>query len=173
MSKTRNILQDDILSLYEHDNIMHRPGTLQFISTDWLFIIICTGGWLAIAMFSSMIKDVVCVLWAFYTLCLFFHCQYITTMKFHIGGEQLMYQRGLFTLKRDYVEMYRIVDYEERRNFIEILLGIKTVIVYACDRTTPELKIIGVPSGLDVIGALRERVALCRKAHGVYEIANK
>lgn len=94
-------------------------------------------------------------------------------MKFHIGAEQLMYQRGLFSLKRDFIEMYRIVDYEERRNFIEILFGIKTVIVYACDRTTPELRIIGVPKNLDVIGALRERVALCRKAHGVYEIANK
>lgn len=173
MSKTGNTWQEDIFSLYEHKNVTHRPGTLQFICTDWPLILICIGGWSAIAFFYTEIKDVVFILWAFFSLCLFLHCQYITTMKFHIGAEQLMYQRGLFSLKRDFIEMYRIVDYEERRNFIEILFGIKTVIVYACDRTTPELRIIGVPKNLDVIGALRERVALCRKAHGVYEIANK
>lgn len=173
MSKTRNIWRDDTYSLYEHSNITHRPGLSQVISCDWPLIALCVAGWFVIICFSVYLSNAVFMLWTFFTLCLMLHSQYITTMKFHIGGEQLMYQRGLFSVKRDFIEMYRIVDYEERRNFVEILLGIKTVTVFACDRTTPVLHIIGVAKDVDVIGTLRERVAVCRKAHGIYEIANR
>lgn len=94
-------------------------------------------------------------------------------MKYHIGQEQLMYQRGLFSLKRDYIEMYRIVDYEEHRTFVQILLGLKSVTIHSCDRTSPSLKLIGIPCDVEVIPAIRERVEFCKVMKGVYEIANR
>lgn len=176
MSKTENnTLQDTTryLDIYEYGNITHRPHMLQYIAMDLPLLAICIAGWCAVIAFSYLINPWTVVFMSVFTLGLVLHCQYVTSMKYHIGTEQLMFQRGLFTLQRDYIEMYRIVDYEESRSFIQILFGLKSVTVHACDRTTPNLKIIGVPVELDLIPAIRERVEHSKRAHGVYEIANR
>lgn len=154
-------------------NITHRPHFLQYIATDMSLIALNIAGWTAVIAYSSIISPWTVALMSFFTLYHFLHCQYITGMKYHIGLEQLMYQRGIFSVKRDYIEMYRIVDYEESRNFIEILFGLKTVTIHACDRTTPSLNIIGIPYDLEIIETIRERVELCKKKRGVYEITNR
>ena len=157
----------------EYKNITHRPHFLQYIATDMVLIAINAIGWLLIVVFFEHVSPWTIALWSFFSLYLFLHCQYITSMKYHIGLEQLMYQRGLFTQKRDYIEMYRIVDYEESRSFVEMLFGLKTVTIHACDRTTPYLQIIGVPKDMELIETIRERVIQSRKRNGIYEIANR
>lgn len=156
-----------------YKNLTHKPHFLQYIAMDMVLIAINIVGWTLIIIFSSVISPWTVAMMSFFTLYLFLHCQYITSMKYHIGLEQLMYQRGLFSVKRDYIEMYRIVDYEESRNFIELLFGLKTVTIHACDRTTPYLQIIGIPKDIEVIKTIRERVELCKKKRGVYEITNR
>lgn len=174
MSKKRNSYGWDGTDKppYEYKNMTLRPHFLEYISMDLPFIILCIVGWAAYLCFWQRYE------WGFFplillTLYLFLHCQYITTMKYHIGQEQLMYQRGLFSLKRDYIEMYRIVDYEEHRTFVQIILGLKSVTIHSCDRTSPSLKLIGIPSDVEVIPAIRERVEFCKVMKGVYEIANR
>ena len=157
----------------QHKNITHRPHILQYVATDMVLIALNIIGWTAITLLWDAINPWTIAFMSFFTLYLFLHCQYITSMKYHVGLEQLMYQRGLFSLKRDYIEMYRIVDYEESRNFMEIVFGLKTVTIYACDRTTPFLRIIGVPMDMELIETIRERVELCKKKRGVYEITNR
>ena len=83
-----------------------------------------------------------------------------------------MKQHGVMSLRRDYVEMYRIVDYDETRSVMERLFGIKTVTVYSGDRTAPELKIRGVKDSLDLVSAIRERVEYNKQRKGVREITN-
>lgn len=176
MSKIENsILQDTTryLGTYEYRNIVHRPHILEFIAMDLPLLVICVAGWLAVICIYRVINPWTLVFMSLYTIGLVLHCQYITSMKFHIGTEQLMFQRGLFSMHRDYIEMYRIVDYEENRNFLEMLFGLKSITVHACDRTTPNLRIIGVPVELDMIPAIRERVEQSKRSHGVYEIANR
>lgn len=156
-----------------HVNMTHRPHFLEYVSKDLPIIILCILGWLMVACLGQKTSPWTVAILAFFTLYLFIHCLYITSMKYHIGREQLMYERGLFTIKRDYIEMYRIVDYEESRNFLQMIFGLKTVTIHACDRTTPNLKIIGIPKNLDIIPAIRERCEYCKKKRGVYEIANR
>lgn len=156
-----------------HPNMTHRPHFLEYVAIDLPIIILCMIGWLMVACLGEKTSPWTVAILAFFTLYLFLHCQYITSMKYHIGLELLMYSRGLFSVKRDYIEMYRIVDYEESRSFLQMLFGLKTVTIHACDRTTPNLKIIGIPKNLDVIPTIRERCEYCKKKRGVYEIANR
>ena len=91
---------------------------------------------------------------------------FLRKMVYTITGEQLVYEHGVFTRSRDYIELYRVVDFDEK------LLGLKTIIVHSGDRTMPKLKIIGIREKADVVGCLRERVSYNRKRMNIHEFAN-
>ena len=97
---------------------------------------------------------------------------YLRQMEYTITGEQLVYEHGVFSRSRDYIELYRVVDFDEKRNFLQLLLGLKTVVVHSGDRTMPKLRIIGVREKEDIVGCLRERVAYNRKRMNIHEFAN-
>ena len=97
---------------------------------------------------------------------------YLRQMEYTITGEQLVYEHGVFTRSRDYIELYRVVDFDEKRTFLQLLLGLKTIVVHSGDRTMPKLKIIGIREKADVVGCLRERVSYNRKRMNIHEFAN-
>ena len=43
---------------------------------------------------------------------------YLRQMEYTITGEQLVYEHGVFSRSRDYIELYRVVDFDEKRNFL-------------------------------------------------------
>ena len=97
---------------------------------------------------------------------------YLRQMEYTITGEQLVYEHGVFSRSRDYIELYRVVDFDEKRNFLQLLLGLKTIVVHSGDRTMPKLRIIGVREKEDIVSCLRERVAYNRKRMNIHEFAN-
>ena len=48
---------------------------------------------------------------------------FLRKMVYTITGEQLVYEHGVFSRSRDYIELYRVVDFDEKRNFLQLLLG--------------------------------------------------
>ena len=97
---------------------------------------------------------------------------YLRQMVYTITGEQLVYEHGVFSRSRDYIELYRVVDFDEKRSFLQLLLGLKTIVVHSGDRTMPKLRIIGVREKEDIVGCLRERVSYNRKRMNIHEFAN-
>ena len=97
---------------------------------------------------------------------------YLKGMLYTLTGEQLVYEHGVFTRSRDYIELYRIVDFDEKRSFLQLILGLKSIIVHSGDRTLPKLRIIGIRESTDVVGCLRERVSYNRKRMNIHEFAN-
>lgn len=97
----------------------------------------------------------------------------LRAMRFDIGAEQLVFRHGVFSIRRDYIELYRVYDYEENRGFVQVLLGVKTVVVISGDHTSPELYIPGVPASFDLVSVLRARVEYNKKNKGIYEITNR
>ena len=93
-------------------------------------------------------------------------------MEYTITGEQLVYEHGVFSRSRDYIELYRIVDFDEKRSFLQLILGLKTVVVHSGDRTMPKLLIIGIREQNDIVTPLRERVSYNRKRMNIHEFAN-
>ena len=85
---------------------------------------------------------------------------------------QMEYTITVFSRSRDYIELYRVVDFDEKRNFLQLLLGLKTVVVHSGDRTMPKLRIIGIREDAQVVECLRERVSYNRKRMNIHEFAN-
>ena len=102
----------------------------------------------------------------------YYRLVYLRCMQYTITGEQLVYEHGVFTRSRDYIELYRIVDFDEKRSFLQLLLGLKTIVIHSGDRTAPKLNIIGIREGTDVVECLRERVSYNRKRMNIHEYAN-
>ena len=103
----------------------------------------------------------------------YYRIVYLRTMLYTITGEQLVYEHGVFSRSRDYIELYRIVDYQESRTLMQRLLGVKTVTVYSTDKSDAVSDILGVPAGMDLVGMLREKVEECKRERNIYEIANR
>ena len=97
---------------------------------------------------------------------------YLRQMVYTITGEQLVYEHGVFSRSRDYIELYRVVDFDEKRSFLQLLLGLKTIVVHSGDRTMPKLRMTGIREAADVVGCLRERVSYNRKRMNIHEFAN-
>ena len=62
---------------------------------------------------------------------------YLSRVRYTINEEQLQYEYGIFSIQRDYIELYRVVDYSEQRSFPQRLFGLKTVSIYSGDKTCP------------------------------------
>lgn len=66
--------------------------------------------------------------------------------------------KGLVARTTHYIELYRVVDYEQRQNLLQLLVGIKTVIILSRDRTNGCLKLVGIKARKDIVGEIRRRV---------------
>ena len=137
-----------------------------------LLIVVLTilTGWdglLPEAMTFPLLAVIGCLL-----LYLLFRYMYLTRMVFVIGGKQLMHEHGIFTTQRDYIELYRVVDYSEHRTFTQIVLGLKTISVYSGDRTSPRLDILGVAEKDNLIQELRHRVEVNKTRRNIHEFTN-
>ncbi len=93
-------------------------------------------------------------------------------ISYHIGPEQLVSEHGLFVRKVDYMELYRVVDFQEHQNFLQQLFGLKTVRILSMDRNTPRLDLIGIRHSHDIVTIIRERVEHNKQKKGIYEITN-
>lgn len=122
-----------------------------------------TEGFINMALTGVMIVLAVVIL---YRIC------YIRSMEYIITGEQLIFQHGIFVHSTEYMELYRVIDYVQMKNFMQQMLNIKTITILSGDRTLPALNIVGVPGSLSIVTEIRRRVEYNKKRRGVYEITN-
>ena len=81
-------------------------------------------------------------------------------IRYRIGSEQLVCERGLLVRKVDYMELYRVVDFQEHQSLMQQLCGLKTVRIFSTDRNTPRLDLTGM------------RRKYNKRKKGIYEITN-
>lgn len=105
--------------------------------------------------------------------CLIYHIMDMSRMEFVITEEQIIFRHGLMVHSIDYLELYRVVDYQENRTALQQILGIKTLRVQSGDKNTPILDIIGLPVNTNIIPLIRERVEYNKTRRGVYEFTNR
>lgn len=93
-------------------------------------------------------------------------------IRYRVGEEQLVCERGLFCRRVDHMELYRIVDFQEHQSLLQQLCGLKTVVILSTDRNSPKLDLIGIRRGNDIVAIIRERVEINKRKKGIYEITN-
>lgn len=150
-----------------------RPDWLQFMIDKlhlFVLLVVCV---LYCGLEEVFLEDLVmggCILLAVY---LGYGLIYLLCCRFTITDEQIIFERGVFTRRSDFIELYRVVDFKEKRSFLQQLLGLKTVVVFSGDRTHPQLIIPGVHNREALVRLIRERVELNKRRKGIYEITKR
>ncbi len=107
------------------------------------------------------------------TTYLFFRVVYMARIEYVLTAEQLIVMHGVLSHSMDYIELYRVVDYQQHQSLPQQLFGLKTVTIHSGDRNNPKLDMIGVKVKMDIVSEIRKRVEFNKKRKGVYEITNR
>lgn len=94
---------------------------------------------------------------------------YIRSISYTIDKDQILFVRGIFTIKTDYFELYRVKDYVLVRSFLMRFIKAMTLTLVTSDKTHPEFSLVGIPkSNIDI--TIRERVEKVRETKRVFEV---
>lgn len=156
-------------------SIRIHPSRLQVVANEWpaivcvivLTAVSCSDGFVHERAMPYIYGTILALI-----LYLAYRYVYITRTVYEITAEQLKHEYGLFSRRRSYIELYRIVDYSEQRSFLQMILGLKTVSIYSGDRTHPRLDIIGIDNRLQLIPEIRERVEFNKRYRNIHEFTN-
>lgn len=82
--------------------------------------------------------------------------------------DRIILRKGVFSRKRDYLELYRVKDFNEYQSFFMRIFKIMNVTLETSDKSDPLLHLYGIPKSniLDIIRDLTEKQ---RKIKGVRE----
>ena len=143
------------------------------ITPHWLQYVIIQLPWLVLCAIGFLYKRL--ILYASWGLLLYLSYQALEMgrISYVITGEQLIYKHGVLFHSSDYMELYRIVDYQENRTPMQQLVGLKNVTILSGDKTLPKLKLIGIRSNLRILEDIRMRVEYNKKKRSIYEITNR
>lgn len=98
----------------------------------------------------------------------------ILTTRWVITSEQIKIYEGIINKRVNYIELYRVYDYEIKQNIIQAVLGLKNIYIHSGDKSTPELKMFGILSkNIDIISLIRKRVEKQKRIKGIYEFTNR
>lgn len=149
-----------------------RPHPLQFVINELIPMVLCLLAFAYGGMEGDYSQESVYV---GLVLLLFLVYKYVKLRctVYTVTGEQLKKAEGVFTRDGDYIELYRVIDFAERKNILQQLFGLKTVTILSGDRTTPKLSVQGVKESIDLVTLIRERVEYTKTQKPVYEITNR
>lgn len=102
-------------------------------------------------------------------LILTYRMLYWRSIRYDISPQQIKYARGIFQRKVDFLEMYRIKDFDQRQSFIMNLLGIMHIRLMTSDISHPMLELKGIPRS-NIADVLRDLIEQSRKENRVYAI---
>ena len=89
--------------------------------------------------------------------------------RFEINKEQLVHKKGVFSKHIDFLELYRVKDYQISKPWYLRIIQCMKVTIKSSDKNKPVLHLFGVPDS-DIVYNLRNLVELQRKNKRVYEI---
>ena len=100
---------------------------------------------------------------------LIYRIMYWRMVKYEISSSQIKYTRGVFQINIDFLEMYRIKDFDQRQSLVMRLLSIMHIHLMTSDITHPVLELKGIPKS-NIADVLRKLVLKSRKENRVYEV---
>jgi len=137
-------------------------------------IIFCLAATVIIPFIDNdMIRTLATIVTIIVFVCLIYAVTDMYRIRYIITGEQILYKHGVFSYTTDYIELYRVYDYQQCRSPLQQMTGLKTVVVLANDRINPSLNILGMKNDKDIVNIIRRRVEYNKLKKNVYEIANR
>ncbi len=99
-----------------------------------------------------------------------YHMLKTRCVRYEINPEELQYTSGILRRKHEYIELFRVKDFQVDRPLIYRFFGLGNLIVYTSDKTTPVFRLEAIRKPEEVYTVLRGLVELNRKEKHVYEI---
>ena len=155
-----------------HQDLVLRPHKAQFIIDELPSIVLCRAGGIYGGMDSVPCSVIGAILFLCLSLVLLYRFIYLCRIRYRIGTEQLVCEQGVLVRKVDYMELYRVVDFQEHQSLMQQLCCLKTVRIFSMDRNTPRLDLVGIRQKNDIIPLIRGRVEYNKRKKGIYEITN-
>lgn len=81
-----------------------------------------------------------------------------TFKVYTLTDKQLCYKQGFLNTIEEEIQLYRVIDITKKRNIIQRILGLGTIIVYSNDRTDSQLEIKNIAHYDDFYHYLSESV---------------
>jgi len=101
---------------------------------------------------------------------IYWHWQKIKHHTFKLTTERLIEQSGVFTRRKENLELYRVKDIAASESFFEHMFGCGTIIIESSDRSTPILEVTSVKNPHQVKDTMRAAVEEQRVQKGVREL---
>ena len=156
------------------NEIMIRPHWKQYVLCQAPIVLLCLligGGylWVSLALFRNAL------LIAFLTALAVLSYRIADMLRtvYVITDEQILYRHGVLDHTTDYMELYRVYDYQQHRGLLQQMTGLKTVTIMSSDRNISQLDMKGIKEDVDVVGIIRQRVEYNKAYKHVYEIGNR
>lgn len=151
-----------------------RPHWMQLGINQLIYIILCISAYTSYLMFNTFLfRDILLYLGLFLTLYLLYQVLYLVRMEYIITGDQIIFLHGVVNHSTDYMELYRVIDYQQQQSLMQQMIGLKTVVIYSGDRNTPVMKLIGIKEYIDIVREIRKRVEYNKTQKHIYEITNR
>lgn len=155
------------------DTLSCSPNWFQYFINEFWWLVLCgISAWLYVFAefdYHEYFGYAVFIL----VMYLAYKIMYIARTEYIVTSEQLILLSGVFSHSTDYVELYRIVDYQQHQSAIQQLVGLKTVTIFSGDRNNPKVNLIGIKAKEDIVSTIRIRVEYNKRLKGVYELTNR
>ena len=162
-----------MMDAYPFEKLAIRPHWMQFCIGEIHWMLLAAVLMTAYLMTSFLFHSILAYLaWAI-IIFLLYRMLYISRIQYIVTEEQIMYLHGILSHQTDYMELYRVVDYQQNRTFMQQLTRLKTITIMSGDRNMPVLNIIGVREDEDLVQEIRRRVEYNKKQKSIYEITNR
>ena len=149
----------------QNDDILLRPAFI-FAFLKALPLILLAIIFLLLAWWLSpyfiLFSIVVCgVAW--------YRMLYLRSFHYLISSEYIRFTRGIFFMRVDQIEMFRIKDYIITQSFLLQVFGLMVLTLKSTDPENPVISLTGIPVS-DITDTLRDRVQQARHDNNIYEL---
>ena len=108
---------------------------MQFVIDNLPSLVVCCAGGIYGGMEGVPYPVVGVAVFLCLMLVLLYRFICLCRIRYRIGTEQLVCERGVLVRKVDYMELYRVVDFQEHQSLMQQLCGLKTVRILSTDRS--------------------------------------
>ena len=83
--------------------------------------------------------------------------------RYRITDRTIDYEVGVFSKRLETMQLWRVHDLDFRQSFLDRLLGIATIHVFAKDVTDPEIVLRGLPASREIFDRLKDACDIARQ----------
>jgi hypothetical protein len=94
----------------------------------------------------------------------------VRTVRYRISNYRIDYDRGILSRNIDTLELWHVDDISFHQSLSDRLMNVGTITVMSGDKTTPQLKLMGLPDPTPLFNSLKQRIISVKRQRGVIKM---